>query len=193
MKKNFAWLLVAFIIFTSCNNSANDSVEKADSANEAKNDNDTARNKSGVAIDEKSSSFLVRAANSGMAEVQLAKTAQQRATIQAVKNFAAMLERDHSNANSEVKNIAGQRNVTLPATISDDKQKMINDVEKMKGKDFDKDYISMMINSHKDGIDLFEDAKSNAADIDVKNFADKTLPTLRAHLDSARAIQKRYW
>ncbi len=51
----------------------------------------------------------------------------------------------------------------------------------------------MMIDSHKDGIDLFEDARSNAADIDVKNFADKTLPTLRAHLDSARAIQKRYW
>ncbi len=137
MKKNFALLVVAFIIFSSCNNSANDSVEKADSANEAKNDNDTTRNKTGVTIDEKSSSFLVRAANSGMAEVQLAKTAQQKATIEAVKNFAAMLERDHSNANSEVKNIAGQRNVTLPATISDDKQKMISDMEKKTGKNFD--------------------------------------------------------
>jgi putative membrane protein len=50
-----------------------------------------------------------------------------------------------------------------------------------------------MINSHRDGIDLFEDVTKNNNDVDIRNFADKTLPALRTHLDSARAIQKRYW
>jgi predicted outer membrane protein len=51
----------------------------------------------------------------------------------------------------------------------------------------------MMIKSHNDGISLFEDTRTNASDIDIKNFADKTLPTWKMHLDSAQAIQKKYW
>ena len=146
-----------------------------------------------VVTDEKSSEFLKKVTNSGMAEVQLAKLAQQKATIDAVKNFAAMLERDHTAVNQQVKTLADQRNVALPATISDDKQKMYTDMDKMTGKAFDKEYISMMVKAHDDGISLFEDTRSNASDMDVKNFADKTLPALKMHLDSAKAIQKRYW
>jgi putative membrane protein len=200
MKKIFALLPAFCFMLLACNNS-NDTTESttntSTSTNTATDANvSTANNVSTtntVVTDEKSSEFLKKVTNSGMAEVQLAKLAQQKATIEAVKNFAAMLERDHTAVNQQVKSLADQRNVALPVTISDDKQKMYNDIDKMKGKAFDKDYISMMIKAHGDGISLFEDTRSNASDIDVKNFADKTLPTLKMHLDSAKAIQKRYW
>jgi putative membrane protein len=190
MKKTIVYLLFVPILFA-CNNAADDSVEKADSTNQANADSANRRN--GVATDERSAEFLVRAANSGMAEVELAKTAQAKATLSEVKNFAAMLEKDHSAANSQVKSFASQRNVTLPDTISGDKREMINDVEKRSGKDFDKEYLDRMIRSHSDGIDLFENTRANATDVDIKNFADKTLPTLKMHLDSAKAIRKRNW
>jgi len=192
MKKIIILLSASWFILLACNNSADSSVEKADSTNKANaNTNTAATNK--VITDEKSSEFLVRATNSGMTEVMLARLAQQKATINSVKSFAAMLEKDHSAVNDQVKSFGSQRNVTLPATITDDKQKMYADMEKMTGKAFDKEYISMMIKSHNDGIDLFENAKANASDIDIKNFADKILPTLKIHRDSAQAIQKRYW
>jgi len=194
MKKIFALLPAFCFMFLACNNT-NDTTESttdtSTSTNTATDANVSTTNN--VVTDEKSSEFLKKATNSGMAEVQLAKLAQQKATIDAVKNFAAMLERDHSAANQQVKSLADQRTVAVPTSISDDKQKMYTDMEKMTGKSFDKDYISMMIKSHNDGISLFEDTRSNASDIDVKNFADKTLPTLKMHLDSAKAIQKRYW
>jgi putative membrane protein len=193
MKKIMALVAASYFMLLACNDTADDSVEKADASNKANSNTNTAATENKVTTDEKSSSFLVRSANSGMAEVQLAKLAQQKATIAAVKNFAAMLEKDHSAANEQVKSLAAQRNVTLPATISDDKQKMYADMEKKTGKDFDKEYISMMIKAHGDGIDLFEDTKANASDIDIKNFADRTLPTLKMHRDSAQAIQRRYW
>lgn len=192
MKKIIGLLSVSCFILLACNNSADSSVEKADSINKANSNTNTAEGNK-VTTDEKSSSFLVRVANSGMAEVQLAKLAQQKATISAVKSFAAMLEKDHSAVGEQVKSFASQRNVTLPATVSDDHQKMYSDMEKMNGKDFEKEYISMMVKAHNDGIDLFENTRSNASDVDIKNFADKTLPTLKKHLDSAQAIQKRYW
>ncbi|HET6722496.1 MAG TPA: DUF4142 domain-containing protein [Chitinophagaceae bacterium] len=194
MKKLGAVLVVMYFILLACNNDAETTNERTDTSTTTTTSTDASPNTAtSVVTDEKSSTFLTKAANSGIAEVQLAKLAQQKATIAAVKNFAAMLERDHSAANDQVKNLAGQRNVSLPASPSEDKQKMYSDMEKMTGKAFDKEYISMMVKSHNDGINLFEDTRANASDIDVKNFADKTLPTLKMHLDSAKAIQKRYW
>lgn len=194
MKKIFALLPIFCFMLLACNNT-NDTTESttntSTSTNTATDANTSTTNN--VVTDEKSSEFLKKVTNSGMAEIQLAKLAQQKATIDAVKNFAAMLERDHTAVNQQVKSLADQRGVAVPSAISDDKQKMYTDMEKMTGKAFDKDYISMMIKSHNDGISLFEDTRSNASDIDVKNFADKTLPALKMHLDSAKAIQKRYW
>jgi len=194
MKKIFA-LLPAFCFMLLACNDTNDTTESTTNTsintNTATDANVATTNN--VVTDEKSSEFLKKVTNSGMAEVQLAKLAQQKATIDAVKNFAAMLERDHTAVNQQVKSLADQRSVGVPSSISDDKQKMYNDMEKKTGKAFDKEYISMMIKSHNDGISLFEDTRSNASDIDVKNFADKTLPALKMHLDSAKAIQKRYW
>jgi len=195
MKKIFALLPAFCFMFLACNDT-NDTTESttnntSTSTNAATDVNPSTTNN--VVTDEKSSEFLKKVTNSGMAEVQLAKLAQQKATIDAVKNFAAMLERDHTAVNQQVKSLADQRSVAIPSTISDDKQKMYAEMEKMTGKAFDKDYISMMVKSHNDGISLFEDTRANASDIDVKNFADKTLPALKMHLDSAKAIQKRYW
>jgi len=186
-------IVVFYSVLLSCN--SNDTTETTDATTNTSTDapSSTASGTANVVTDEKSADFFKKAANSGMAEVQLAKLAQQKATLEAVKNFASMLERDHTAANDQVKNLAQQRNVALPAAPSDDKQKMYTDMEKKTGKDFDREYISMMVKSHNDGINLFEDTKSNASDVDVKNFADKTLPTLKMHLDSAKAIQKRYW
>lgn len=194
MKKTFVFLIVFAFILLACNNTneTTESTNTSTSSNTA-TDATTSTPNTGVVTDEKSKGFLTKAANAGMAEVQIAKMAQQKATIDAVKSFAAMLERDHTAVGDQVKSFASQRNVSLPAAPSDDKQKMINDMDKMSGKAFDKDFISMMVKSHNDGISLYEDTKANASDVDIKNFADKTLPTLRMHLDSAKAIQKRYW
>ena len=194
MKKLFGSLVVFYFILLACNDKDDTTETTTTTTSEATDaTSSTATSTTNVVTDEKSSDFLKKVTNAGLAEIQLAKLAQQKATIDAVKSFASMLERDHTAVNDQVKTFAGQRNVALPAAPSDDKQKMYTDMEKMTGKAFDKEYISMMVKAHNDGIALFEDTKSNASDVDVKNFADKTLPTLKMHLDSAKAIQKRYW
>jgi len=47
-----------------------------------------------------------------------------------------------------------------------------------------------MIDDHEKDIKEFEKASNNVKDLDVKNFVDNTLPVLRRHLDSAKAIKK---
>lgn len=172
------------LLAVACNNEASDSVEKADSANEAKLDREGT-----PMADAASADFLVEAANGGMAEVEMARLAQERATNASVKSYATTLLNDHTAANDQVKALAASRNVTLPTAVSDEKKKDMEDLSKEKGASFDKKYMEMMVDDHEKDINKFEKASGDVKDTDVKAFIDNTLPKLRMHLDSAKDIR----
>lgn len=151
---------------------------------------DTTPPVSTVQLDEDTKSFMTKAASGGMMEVELGTYAQQSAANARVKNFGAMMERDHSTANGELRDLAGRKNVVLPATLEEKHQKHVADMKKKTGKDFDKAYMKMMVDDHEKDIKEFEKAGDKTNDPDVKAFVVKTLPTLRTHLDSAKAIVK---
>ncbi len=58
--------------------------------------------------------FMMEAARGGMAEVELSKLATTKAQNPEVKKFAQQMIQDHTNANTELKQLAGKKNVTLP-------------------------------------------------------------------------------
>jgi putative membrane protein len=179
----------AMILLASCNNESKDSVEQADSANKANSDSALTGTQT-VATDAETSSFLVKAADGGMTEVQLGQLAQEKGNDPRVKDFGSMMVHDHSAVNDQVKALAAQRNVTLPDSVSDEHKKQIADLSKKTGKDFDKAYVSAMVKGHESTIDLFEKSADKSNDTDVKAFINNTLPKVKAHLDSVKAIQK---
>jgi len=202
--KKISLILLALPIAFACNNSSNDSVQKADSANSAKSDTSTMNNNNTmdttsssnnkmtgtVSVDKSTSEFMTKVADVGMTEVKLGQMAQDKGSNQRVKDFGGMMVKDHTAANDELKNLAGQKNVTLPATVSNDHQRKIDDLNKKSGRDFDKAYMDAMVDGHQSTVNDFEKASKNTKDADVKAWIDKTLPTLKMHLDSARAIKK---
>jgi putative membrane protein len=143
-----------------------------------------------IAVDEATSDFMTKVADVGMTEVKLGQMAQDKAMNQRVKDFGAMMVKDHSAAGDELKSLASGKNVTLPATPGEEHQRKMEDLSKKTGKDFDKAYINAMVDGHQSAISDFEKASKNTKDADVKAWIDKTLPTLKMHLDSARAIKK---
>ena len=182
---------------SACNNSSNkDAVDKADSANEKKADTNSSNANTAnqptagtMSVDKETADFMVKAADGGMEEVEMGRAANGKATNARVKNFGQMMVDDHSKANDELKSLASQKNVTLPATMASDHQKDMDDLNK-KTKDYDKSYMKMMVDDHQKDISEFEKASKNTKDADVKAWVDKTLPVLRKHLDSAKAINK---
>ena len=191
MKTTLFVLFAMSLVTWACDNEAKDPVEKADSINDAKIEKvDSQSTQPTVQADENTASFLVKAANGGMTEVQLGEIAQQKATNQKVKDFGSMMVHDHSAANEKVKALAAQRNVTLPAAVSEESQKDIKDCSAKTGKDFDKAYMKAMVKKHEATIDMFEKAANDSKDSDVKTFINNTLPKVREHLDSAKAIRK---
>lgn len=141
-------------------------------------------------VDDRTSNFMNDAAMGGMAEVQLSKLAQDKATNTRVKNFAEMMVRDHTAANNDLETIAQQKNVMLRKELEGNRKDDYEDLSKKTGADFDRAYMKIMVDDHQDAINDFEKAAENGTDPDVKTFASQKLPTLRKHLDEAKAIQK---
>jgi putative membrane protein len=197
-------LLITGILFTgSCfffacngNNSNTDTTTSSkDTTSSMANDTlgtkmDTSKNNAGTAmIDEKTINFTSGAATGGMMEVELGNMAAQKASNQSVKDFGKMMVDDHTKANDNLKNIASQKNIDLPASITSDQRKEIDALSKKSGAAFDKAYVNMMVDDHKKVIGDFKKAEGDVSDNDIKNFITNTLPVLQKHLDAIQAIK----
>ncbi|MGN6641359.1 MAG: DUF4142 domain-containing protein [Mucilaginibacter sp.] len=189
-------LTLSVALFSACHNPDQkwDSKSSADSLNSMKDSvSDSTRSvtKSLVMkVTKPDAKFAVEAANGGLAEVELGKLAQQKASDQQVKDFGSMMVSDHSKANDQMKTIAQNKGITLPTTLSNDEQKLKDELSAKSGKDFDKAYVQAMIKDHKEDIKSFKDASQSLKDPDLKSFATNTLPVLQKHLDAIEKIDK---
>jgi putative membrane protein len=128
--------------------------------------------------------FFEKAAKSGMKEVAVSQAALPNLKNAQVKAFAEMMVSDHGSANSELMALAARKGVDLPA-----KEPKLDNKWSKADDDLDEEYMETMVSDHKDAVDLFEKAaKSN--DADIAAFAQKTLPTLRLHLEQAKELKK---
>lgn len=192
MKKLMGILCIGCVVaFTACNSGSTnkDSVDSATNANDSllPDSNNTAA-MSTTPVSEQDAKWAVEVANGGMTEVELSKVAQTKAVNPRLKSFADMMVKDHTAANDKLKAMAAAKSITLPANLSDDSQKKLDALNKKTGKDFDKAYTDDMLDGHEKTIDKFEKGSTDLQDTDLKNFATQTLPTLRMHQDSIKAI-----
>jgi len=135
------------------------------------------------------SSFVNEAAIGGMAEVEQGKVASTKAANAEVKKFGQMMVTDHTKANEELTALAKKKGWTLPTELDSSHKSTLDSLRAKVGADFDKEYVDEMVDDHETDVKAFEDKAKNATDPDLKAFAEKTLPTLRKHLDAIKAIQ----
>jgi len=171
------------------NNNDNNTTVGADSTNRdavlANNNNNNDVN----ADSNRDENFIEDAVSGGLMEVELGRYAQQNAKNPRVRNFGAMMVRDHTKANDELKALLTQKNITVPTTMQDKHHDKMTDIQKKTGTDFDKDYISEMVDDHEKDVDKFKKMAENGTDPELKSFAAKTLPILLMHQDSAKKIK----
>src|SRR3569833_368897 len=132
--------------------------------------------------------FYKHAAESGIAEVEAGKLAESKGSSAAVKDFGAMMVKDHSEANSKLKTLAGTQNVDLPSSSSPKQMASKAKLEVLTGDTFDKSYIKGQISAHEETAALLKKEISSGQDAQAKAFAKETLPTVEAHLKKIRSI-----
>lgn len=137
--------------------------------------------------DAASISFIHSGLEAGQAEIKASEMAVASSKNQHIRDLAKMMITDHSQAGDELQNIAINNKVTGDDSVSTDHQKAIANLKTLSGSAFDKAYIQMMVTDHQKAIELFTKAKTDKLET-IQNFAQRVLPTLKVHLDSANAI-----
>lgn len=127
------------------------------------------------------SNFFKQAAEGGIGEVEAGKLAQEKGSSQAVKDFGAMMVKDHSAAGDKLKSLAAGENVDLPSTSGVKNMASKAKLEVLTGDSFDKSYIKSQVVAHRQAVALFRKEAVSGNDAQAKAFAAATLPTLKAH------------
>jgi putative membrane protein len=164
--------------------------------------------------------YVQDAMAAGDAEVALAKLASTKGVSADVKRYAAMMVADHTKAGEALKAVAATHNVQFDASRKPKDADKFNDLtdklSKDSAKDFDKDYIEVMVQTHGDVVDMLEkrvdsnaslkdkvtgdtakdtnvapEKSDNHVTMAVNQWAADTLPTARHHLDEAKMLQDR--
>ena len=132
--------------------------------------------------------FITKAAEGGMAEVELGKLAEKNGQREEVKRFGSQMVRDHGKANENLKSIAAKMNVPIPDKMSAKHQGAIDNLSKASGAAFDTGYVARMVVEHEKTLLLFEGAQSQVSNEDLKKFIAETLPVVRSHLEMAKKM-----
>jgi putative membrane protein len=166
----YLFLMALPVILLSCGDSSNTRQRNNNDMNKDKENKDNTNTKRDTVStgsllpfnifngeqDKTDEDFLKEAANGGLMEVELGKYAEEYAGNPRVKKFGAMMVRDHSKANEELKSLAISKNVELPAALDDSHKNMLFEMMQVKGEDFDKAYIKNMLDDHEKDVDKFQ-------------------------------------
>lgn len=141
----------------------------------------------------KTEDFVKEAAVSDMFEIQSSQLAQTKAADAGVKSFASQMVTDHTATSTDLKGLVsgGKVKAEIPAAMDSSHKSQLDKLQKLNGKDFDKQYVSDQVSAHKTAVSLFERYSKGGDNADLKAFATKYLPKLQGHLKMAQDLNKK--
>ena len=134
--------------------------------------------------------FIKKAADGGMTEVELGRLAAEKGGSDEVKDFGNQMVKDHSKINDDLKEVAAKMNVTLPSGVSAQHHAMIEKMASMSGADFDKAYVAAMVTDHEKDIAEFEKADKEVKNPALKKFIEDALPMMKDHLEEIKKFDQ---
>jgi putative membrane protein len=121
-------------------------------------------------------------AMSDMAEIQLSKAAQEKATSEQLKQHAAKMVQDHQQTSEELKAWAKEADVDLKAEMPAAKKQMLQEITSKSGQEFDDAYTQHEIAAHRMAVAHFQNGSEFLKNQELQAFAQKTLPIIQGHL-----------
>jgi putative membrane protein len=136
--------------------------------------------------DKDSQSFIKTAIEGNIGEIDAGKLAQQKGKSDAIKQFGAMLEKDHGAANEKAKQVASQLGVDPPTGSKMSAKATYLKLKVLSGDTFDRSFAKSMVSDHQSDIKAYQKAaaKSDAAGA----YAKEILPKLQEHLQEAQSL-----
>jgi putative membrane protein len=135
--------------------------------------------------------FLHAAEKAELRQNSFAQLAEERSKNAKIQAFATKVTGDMSVALTELKDLMKAKHMTLPAEFaaevhSDAAERLRN----VSDGAFDHEFVSLMSVEGQETVRIFDSAAQTAADPDLRNYALRQLPALRANYDKASDLEK---
>jgi putative membrane protein len=134
--------------------------------------------------------FLARAAARGLYEAEVSRLAANRAISRQVRSYARSLANHHAQGNPELAALMRAKGLQPPTGLAADRATKLHRLSALKpSADFDLGYVRVVgVEDHMATIAMFEQARRDARDRDVRAWIDRTLPVLRSQLNAAQSL-----
>jgi putative membrane protein len=132
--------------------------------------------------------FVLHAAEGGNAEIALGKLAAQKATDDNIQQFGDQMAKDHSMANKELAGIASAKGTTPPSEPGPTAKAVEQTLAALAEDGFDREYMAQQVAAHESTVALFQTCAEGCIDPEIKAFAEKHVPVIQSHLETARDL-----
>lgn len=144
-------------------------------------------------VSKETTEFVQKAAVANQFEIETSKLALEKSQDADVKKFAQDMVDDHTKAGDAFKTAVTEGKIDaalVPAALDAKHQKELDKLSKADAKDFDKDYLKLQKDAHKDAVALFKSYSEKGDNASLKTFAANTLPTLEKHKTDLENMKK---
>jgi len=134
--------------------------------------------------------FVTKAAQIGLAEVQTGELAKSKAASDQAKQYGDHMVSDHTKTNDQLKQLVSSKQMDMPTAPAAKDQATLKKLQGLSGAAFDRAYLDSQIAGHKEAISAFQTEVRSGHDPELKAFATATLPNLQEHLRMATEASK---
>lgn len=131
--------------------------------------------------------FLSRATQSGVAEVELAHLAEQRAASPAVREFAKRMAAEHEETNRALQALAESAGAGANG-MAPESREVRDGLSRLSGAEFDIEYLRQQVQAHQRMATLLQYQIGSGSDPQVRRVATDALPKVFSHLAAARKL-----
>lgn len=132
--------------------------------------------------------FLEQAVQSNLTEIELGNLASQRATSPAVKQYAAMMVAEHTQAHTALKSLATAKKWTIQDVLNDENRTKRDNLNNLQAAAFDRGYMRSQVADHQVTSGKFATQIDQGTDPELKAYATQYKPGIDKHLTEAQTI-----
>src|SRR5829696_444893 len=134
------------------------------------------------------SKIIFQMASSNLFEIRAGQRAQQRAVNSAVKQFGQQMVTDHTNMENQLSALVSKNGTKFQPSMGKVNEDELARLEKLSGAEFDRAYMTSMIQHHQQDIALLQGAGQSARSAEARQLVSSGLPVLQQHLNMATQV-----
>lgn len=143
----------------------------------------------GAGLSQQDQTFVKEAGAGNLAEADAGRLAMEKGGTPAIREFGRWMYTDHGIvANNWLKAIMAAEHQPFQPTLTAEQQQMQQRLERLSGRQFDREYTQAQVAVHEKTIPIFQTEARDGQNPMIKDYAQNLVPVLQQHLDEAKIL-----